>query len=89
MKTHYWYITRKDGENIPSYGLPTFLHDDLFSRDEISQLNDLAKPYRQLKLSPDQVRSACINKLRNPVVEGIEPPTPTDVSPTTDGGTWI
>lgn len=88
MKTHYWHITRKDGENIPSYGLPTFLHDDLFSRDEISQLNDLAKPYRQLKLSPDQVRSACINKLRNPVVEHEQiippiPPTPTD------GGAWI
>ena len=84
-KKFYWYIIRNGGENLTRSGMPSpgFYHNELFTQEEITSLNDLAKPYRQLKLSPDQVRSACINKLRNPVVEGIEPPTPTD------GGAWI
>lgn len=79
----YWYIIRKDGYIVPRSGLPTFPHDQLFTREEVNKLNEYAKSYKELKLSPDQVRSTCINKLRNPVVEGIEPPQQEN------GGAWL
>ena len=66
MKTHYWYVVRIKGEHHAKYGLPTFQHDDLFSRDEINTLNEIIMDYRTVTLSSDQVRSACINRLRNP-----------------------